>query len=644
MRQLGSWVPNEADFTERITNVETKQSDFDVALESITSKVLNSEETLKENSEGVYELSTRVSEAEQKITSEAIVSTVRSSTSYTSDLNAKAETSQIISVINQSAEEILISADKINLSGYLTIASANSTYATQTNLATVENTADTANNTANTALSTANTANSRIATWCYNDDVTYINGGKIYTGTITAAQIATNAVTADKISVSNLESIVAKIGGWNISSIGIYSGTTSMASTAVGTFIGPTGFRQYASDSAYVNIQNGEITANGANISGTIDATTLTCENGTIAGWTINSDNLTSPVVTDELEMSNYSEINKAGFYNTYYNASNTYTWDLQIAYGAITILLYSPVNSICSITESQIAFECNSALSSVSQRNEEGLSITTDGRLHINSKYMPIIGASSGYSSTVCIGYTYSDSMAINTYWSDNSTHNLISRATDELTSYFGPGSIDSNAVKTNTNIRGYNVRLYTHGGGAYLGSSGSTAITSDRRMKKDIYAINDKYKNFFMKLEPVSYKYFNEENKGHRDHLGYIAQDVEQALYDSGLTTEEFAGLIIEHDVTLSSNYDSNLTDEENKANGIHYDTLYSLRNEEFISLNTVMIQDTIKRVDTVENILETTSARFSTYDSQIDILRNNTMNYRTNMLLWKANTISY
>ena len=38
-----------------------------------------------------------------------------------------------------------------------------------------------------------------IGTWCYNNDITYINGGKIYTGTVTADKLAANSVTADKI-------------------------------------------------------------------------------------------------------------------------------------------------------------------------------------------------------------------------------------------------------------------------------------------------------------------------------------------------------------------------------------------------------------------------------------------------------------
>lgn len=52
---------------------------------------------------------------------------------------------------------------------------------------------------AENATTAANLANTTLANWCYNNDKTYINGGKIYTGTIAAAQIAANAVTAVKI-------------------------------------------------------------------------------------------------------------------------------------------------------------------------------------------------------------------------------------------------------------------------------------------------------------------------------------------------------------------------------------------------------------------------------------------------------------
>lgn len=52
------------------------------------------------------------------------------------------------------------------------------------------------------AYALANSTNSVIANWCYNNDTTYIDGGNIYTGT----------VTAEKISASSLSAISANLG------------------------------------------------------------------------------------------------------------------------------------------------------------------------------------------------------------------------------------------------------------------------------------------------------------------------------------------------------------------------------------------------------------------------------------------------
>lgn len=82
-----------------------------------------------------------------------------------------------------------------------------------------------ASNNAATALNTANSVKitaDAVAKWCYNNDMTYIDGGKLYTGTvnanaiaanaITTPKLAANAVTADKLSVSSLSAITANLG------------------------------------------------------------------------------------------------------------------------------------------------------------------------------------------------------------------------------------------------------------------------------------------------------------------------------------------------------------------------------------------------------------------------------------------------
>lgn len=206
-------------------------------------------------------------------------------------------------------------------------------------------------------------------------------------------------------------------------------------------------------------------------------------------------------------------------------------------------------------------------------------------------------VGYDGSYAAKITLGYKYLQDKSIRWYWSDNALHDAFSNSNGQIT-YVGPGDIDET---TTTMIRGQYVRLYAHNGGAvYLGYSGSTAVTSDRNMKTDILDIDDKYLDFFDRLRPITYKYDAPEHKGHRDHVGFVAQEVEEALIASGLTTEQFAGLVIEKDVALNPNHDSSLSDEENAANETHYDTLYSLRYEEFISLLVKKVQSLQEQIN--------------------------------------------
>lgn len=206
-------------------------------------------------------------------------------------------------------------------------------------------------------------------------------------------------------------------------------------------------------------------------------------------------------------------------------------------------------------------------------------------------------VGYDGSYAAKITLGYKYLQDKSIRWYWSDNALHDAFSNSNGQIT-YVGPGDIDET---TTTMVRGQYVRLYAHNGGAvYLGYSGSTAVTSDRNMKTDILDIDDKYLDFFDRLRPITYKYDCPGNKGHRDHVGFVAQEVEEALIASGLTTEEFAGIIIEKDVTLNPNYDSSMTDEEKQAGETHYDSLYSLRYEEFISLLVKKVQSLQEQIN--------------------------------------------
>lgn len=111
--------------------------------------------------------------------------------------------------------------------------------------------------------------------------------------------------------------------------------------------------------------------------------------------------------------------------------------------------------------------------------------------------------------------------------------------------------------------------------GRGAHV--SEEFSVGSDLRIKNSISYNLDRYDDFFMKLRPTRFKY-NAGASG-RMHLGFIAQDVEQAMLEAGFTSQDLAALV-------------KAPVQEVMEDGIA-DFHYSLRYGEFIALNTHMIQ---------------------------------------------------
>ena len=85
-----------------------------------------------------------------------------------------------------------------------------------------------------------------LVAWCYNSDKTYINGGKIYTGSIAAAQIAANAIIAGKIAANAVtaSTIVAgavtldKLAANSVNASKIVAGSITAAQLAAATITG----------------------------------------------------------------------------------------------------------------------------------------------------------------------------------------------------------------------------------------------------------------------------------------------------------------------------------------------------------------------------------------------------------------------
>ena len=93
------------------------------------------------------------------------------------------------------------------------------------------------------------------------DSATAPSGWGIYT---------TNGFFKGKI-VSN----AGRIAGWTIGTSAIYNNTSSKTSTTAGTYLGTDAIRNYNSSTQYVHIENGKITAYGADIRGALTATSL---------------------------------------------------------------------------------------------------------------------------------------------------------------------------------------------------------------------------------------------------------------------------------------------------------------------------------------------------------------------------------
>ena len=119
------------------------------------------------------------------------------------------------------------------------------------------------------------------------------------------------------------------------------------------------------------------------------------------------------------------------------------------------------------------------------------------------------------------------------------------------------------------------------TTGTGGLIGtwqSTGAIAVVSDRNKKHDIEVLDESYSTLFDNLSPVRFKY--NDGTSDRFHVGFIAQEVEEAITAAGLTTQDAAFLV------------------HNKT-----DDTYSLRYSEFIALCVGEIQRLKKRMTVLE-----------------------------------------
>ena len=116
------------------------------------------------------------------------------------------------------------------------------------------------------------------------------------------------------------------------------------------------------------------------------------------------------------------------------------------------------------------------------------------------------------------------------------------------------------------------------------------SIDVGSDERLKNSIaYDVAERYGAFYRALKPA--RYHMNDSRSDRTHTGFIAQQMKDALTESGLDSQALAALVQK---------DHN-AETEDGGNGY-----YSIRYSELIALNTAMVQTLLSRVDALENKL--------------------------------------
>ena len=136
---------------------------------------------------------------------------------------------------------------------------------------------------------------------------------------------------------------------------------------------------------------------------------------------------------------------------------------------------------------------------------------------------------------------------------------------------------------------------RLQLDGDAAKIGptvwaTDGTVIYSSDKNVKNSIDYDLSRYRQFMLDLKPCRFKY-NEGQSG-RYHIGMIAQDMEQSLTENGLSPMDFSGWC-----------KMPIRNEDREITGY----TYGIRYDAIIPLNTMMIQELVKRLDALETKLE-------------------------------------
>lgn len=321
----------------------------------------------------------------------------------------------------------------------------------------------------------------------------------------------------------------------------------------------------------FVVLDDGSLYAKNANIQGTI-----TAQNGLIGGWEI------TPT-----QLKNYSgERDENGYYLN--------SFCMQVAgNGAANALAIGRANenwwghAAFRVTVDGKLYATNAEISGNITASDGYIGDFTikDGSLkwiNTNNIDSPNVEFKTNFNTTEKNAFFGQNGLVIlNRYFSDSSqTTQMSSKSIQIQYDQILFREVDRNAqINVTNSIEINDGKVHLEG---TWWASNDKVITSDRNQKNSISSLTQQYDILFDALEPRLFKYNN--SLSNRYHVGYIAQEVDNAIKSASLDRQNFAAICIQN---------------EGRSN-----ESWGLRYGEFISLNTWQIQKLKSRVKILED----------------------------------------
>lgn len=427
---------------------------------------------------------------------------------------------------------------------------------------------------------------SLVSNWTTN--TTWIDGGKIYTGSITADKIDVNSIFAKDITATGTITGVTLKGAK-----GEFSGKITAKDGTIGC----------------LSVNNDSLVAKGIDING--DTSIMSIEKGCIN------------FVDSNTTWGDKSYLSTGGL-RVYQSATNSHT-----SYGSDGIFvqhddkdsvvcgyyIYSSGEIQTSNCQMRIT-NGNTGIGCMLRNDNESFYIlrTESGQPYgdwTSARPMRIQWSTSNvwFENNL---YAGNDLIAGSWIYAGSGGHYTWNGRTD---AYIGCGNYNNtNNIYYYAGYHAFYVNGDSGSGMMYIETSGVSSRkgfrnSSDERIKKDFQYFDDDFIKSYMQLEPIKYRFKDDTDISY--HIGFKAQNVNSVLNDYGKSHNEQFGICATHHI--DPEYAEKTYGEKNMTE------VYTLAYDELIGANTFMIQKTRKnliyqagRIDMQEAIINDLQTR--------------------------------